>query len=72
METLRIDIINPKAKVLLKNLAALRLIRIKKDTPPADLADLLNRLRSKEDLAPDEEEILSVVEEARRERYESR
>ena len=37
METIRVDILNPKAKSLLKDLADLDLIRIKKDKEDKNL-----------------------------------
>lgn len=63
MESIRIEILNPKARKLLKNLAELKLIKI------SDLSDrksefkkLLNRLRAKSDTAPSIEEITKEVE----------
>jgi tRNA C32,U32 (ribose-2'-O)-methylase TrmJ len=70
METLQIDIINPKAKSLLKNLAALNLIKIRSRKSKSELKELLNRLRSKSEEAPTLEEILDEVEAVRSARYE--
>jgi hypothetical protein len=46
MEILRIEIINPKAKQLLKTLADLNLIKIKKDKAKCDFTALLKQLKS--------------------------
>jgi hypothetical protein len=69
METIRIDILNPKAKNLLKNLADLNLIKINKDRK-SDFSALLKKLRakSKDEISPDE--ITKEVEEVRKSRYE--
>lgn len=70
METLKVDILNPKAKTILKNLADLNLIRIKSTRIKSELKDLLIRLRinQAEDLTLDE--ITSEVELVRKSRYE--
>jgi hypothetical protein len=70
METVRIDILNPKAKSLLKNLADLDLIRIKKDKSKSELKDLIERFRINSDDAPTLKEITSEVESVRKSRYE--
>ena len=45
METIKIDILNPKAKALLKDLANLELIRIRKDKlEPNDFSDILKKV----------------------------
>lgn len=69
METIRIDILNPKAKNFLKDLADLNLIKIKEDKK-SDFSDLLKKLRSnsKEELSL--EEITKEVENVRKSRYE--
>jgi hypothetical protein len=69
METIRIDILNPKAKNLLKDLADLNLIKIRKEEK-SDFSNLLKKLRSKskEDLSFDE--ITKEVENVRKSRYE--
>lgn len=70
METIRIDIINPKAKKLLKGLADLNLIKINKEKYKTDFSTLLKKLRakSKEEISLDE--ITKEVEEVRKSRYE--
>uniref|UniRef100_UPI00359387ED hypothetical protein n=1 Tax=Aquiflexum sp. TaxID=1872584 RepID=UPI00359387ED len=70
METITIDILNPKAKALLKNLASLELIRIRKDNKNSDLADLLKNFRKNADNAPSMEEITAEVEAVHKARYE--
>jgi hypothetical protein len=70
METIRIDILNPKAKALLKDLANLELIKIRKDKSDTDFADLLKKFRNKADKAPSLDEITMEVEAVRKARYE--
>jgi hypothetical protein len=70
METIRIDIINPKAKSLLKDLADLNLIRIKKEKVKSEFKELLDRLRINSDEALSLDEIASEVEVVRKTRYE--
>jgi len=69
METLRIHILNPKAKKLLKNLADLDLIKIKKSTQ-SDFSDLLIKFRSKSSESPMLDEITKEVEKVRKKRNE--
>ena len=69
METIRIDILNPKAKSLLRDLAELDLIRIKKDTAESDFGELLNKFRLNSEDAPSIDEITSEVESVREVRY---
>jgi hypothetical protein len=70
MESLKIEIINPKAKRLLKNLADMDLIKIKKETVKSDFSDLLEKLRSQSENAPSLDEITKEVEAVRKARYE--
>lgn len=70
METLRIDILNPKAKSLLKDLADLDLIRIKKDKVESEFKELLDKFRINSDEAPTLDEITDEVELVRKARYE--
>jgi phosphoribosylformylglycinamidine (FGAM) synthase PurS component len=70
METIKVDILNPKAKTILKNLADLNLIRIKSTKVKSELKDLLARLRISQDDIPSLEEITSEVELVRKSRYE--
>jgi len=68
MDTLRIDILNPKAAKLLMDLADMNLIAIH-DTPKNGFADVLNKLRQKAITAPTLEEITNEVELVRAKRY---
>ena len=70
METIKVDILNPKAKTILKNLADLNLIRIKSTKIKSELKDLLARLRISQDDIPSLEEITFEVGLVRRSRYE--
>ena len=70
MESLRIEIINPKAKRLLKNLADMELIKIKKETVKPDFSELLDKLRSQSENTPSLDEITKEVESVRKARYE--
>ena len=65
---MRIDILNPKAAKLLKDLAALILIAIK-DTSKNGFASVLKKLRSKAKSAPSLADITTEVELVRRKRY---
>ena len=70
METIQIDILNPKAIKLLRNLADLNLIKINKAKNKSDFSDLLQKLRanSKDEISLDE--ITNEVEQVRSSRYE--
>jgi len=61
MDTIKIDILNPKAAKLIKDLADLQLISIRKPSEN-DFANLVERLRSKAMAAPFLEEITKEVE----------
>lgn len=66
METIQIEILNPKAKSILKSLAELKLIAIKKKTT---FSDVLAELQVNADDAPSLEEITKEVEAVRKTRY---
>ena len=68
MNTMRIDILNPKAAKLLKDLADLNLIAIQ-DTSKNGFSSVLKKLRSKAKSAPTFDEITSEVELVRSKRY---
>lgn len=68
MNTMRVDILNPKAAKLLKNLADMNLIAIH-DTSKNGFASVLKKLRSKAKSAPSLEEITKEVELVRSKRY---
>ena len=70
METIRIEIINPKAKSLIKSMADMDLIKIKKGKIKSEFIELLDRLREQSDNAPSLEEITKEVETVRKSRYE--
>ena len=67
MEAISVEIINPRAKTLLRNLEAMNLIQIKKQP---SLASMLAKLRRNEDLLPSLEDITREVEIVRQARYE--
>jgi hypothetical protein len=69
METVIIDIINPKAKSLLSALDDLKLIRIKKEKFKSEFSELLDKLRINSDDAPSSDEITAEVELVRKARY---
>jgi hypothetical protein len=64
METLKVDILNPKARKLLKDLADLDLIAIRKSTK-SEFSEVLKRLRSNSETVPSPEEIAGEVETVR-------
>ena len=68
MDTLKINILNPKALNLLKDLADMDLISVQNNSKNA-FEDLLERLRSQSDSAPSLEEITKEVEAERTKRY---
>ena len=70
MEFIKIEIINPKAKRLIKDLADMGLIKIKKEQARSEFSELLDRLRSQSKNAPSLEEINKEVESVRKARYE--
>lgn len=70
MESIRIDIINPKAKKLLKYLAELNLIKISKEKYKTEFSTLLIKLRAKFNDEISLEEITKEVEQVRKKRYE--
>lgn len=70
MEALKIEILNPKVKTILKQLADLNLITISKaDSPNLELKNLLKKLRSKSEEVPSLDDITKEIEIVRSERY---
>lgn len=69
METIRIDILNPKAKKLLKDLEDLKLIKINKNNK-TDFSVLLKKLRKQSNDTISLDDITKEVEELRKSRYE--
>lgn len=68
MNTMRIDILHPKATRLLKDLADLNFIAIK-NTSKNWFASVLKKLRSKSKSVPTLEDITHEVEQVRSKRY---
>ncbi|MBE9461693.1 hypothetical protein ACFP1I_30730 [Dyadobacter subterraneus] len=68
MNTIRIDILNPKAEKLLEDLADLDLIAIQ-DSSKNGFASILEKLRTKAKNIPSLEEITAEVELIRSQRY---
>ena len=68
MNTLQVDILNPKAAKLLKDLADLNLIAIR-NTSKNGFATVLKKLRSKVKTAPTFDEITHEVKLVRSKRY---
>jgi hypothetical protein len=68
MNSMRIDILNPKAAKLLRDLADLNLIAIQ-DSSKSGFASVLKKLRSKAKSVPTLEEITKEVELVRSKRY---
>ncbi len=68
MDTLQINILNPKATKLLNDLADLNLISIQ-NSPKSGFKSVLKRLRAKSKSAPSLEEITKEVELVRAKRY---
>ena len=71
METLKIEIVNPKARNILRDLADLNLIKIRRSKVKSELDDLLERFRINADSVPDLSEITREVELVRNDRYEA-
>lgn len=67
--SLTIDILNPKALKLLKNLADLDLISIKEESKKG-FDEILKKLRANCNVAPNLDEITKEVEIVRAKRYE--
>jgi hypothetical protein len=68
MNTIKINILNPKATKLIKNLADLQLIAIQKPTKNS-FSGVLKKLRAKAKSAPSFEEITKEVEMVRTKLY---
>jgi len=64
METIKIDILNPKARKLLYDLAELDLIAIRKSTNK-EFSEVVQKIRSKSDKELNEDEIAQEVEAVR-------
>ncbi|MBE2190410.1 MAG: hypothetical protein KGZ71_14140 [Desulfobulbaceae bacterium] len=71
MQTIRIDIVNPKALNLLKELADMDLIRIKSDDSQLELEKILKKMRTRNKVVPTLDEITKEVETVRNSRYDA-
>lgn len=69
MESFNIEIINPKAKSILKGLANLNLIKIQKNKPANEFSELLKKLRNNPEAPLPFDEITKEVEAVRAKRY---
>lgn len=68
MEALKIEILNPKALQLIKDMQDLNLIRVSED-PASKLQTYLKKMRKNASSAPSLDEIATIVKEVRVERY---
>ncbi len=68
MNTITVDILNPKAKKILKSLADLDLIAIRENSENG-FSKLLKKLRAKDSIKPSLDEITNEVELVRSRRY---
>ncbi len=68
MNTIQVNILNPKADIILKDMEKQNLISIKR-TPNKSLQSVLNNLRSNAKSAPSLKEITKEVELVRTKRY---
>jgi hypothetical protein len=72
MTVIKIELIDPRVKAILEDLAKMNLIRIQEAAEPREqLSALLSKLRSNEEEAPSIEEITREVEWVRSQRRES-
>lgn len=74
METITIEIVNPKAKQLIEDLAAMKLINISQSTTSLnnDLLKILAKLRSNAESTLTLDEITKEVESVRAKRHASK
>ena len=70
MDSIQIEILNPKAKKLLRYLADLNLIKINKTTKKSEFSSLLKKLRTNSADEISLDEITKEVEQVRKNRYE--
>jgi hypothetical protein len=68
MEAIKIEILNPKALQLIKDMQELKLIKIT-DEPVSALKTYLRKMRRNSASAPNFDEITKIVEEIRAKRY---
>lgn len=70
METIKIDILNPKAFKLLQSLAELELIKINKEQSKLEILNLVSKIRAKSKDEISLEDITQEVKIVRKARYE--
>ena len=68
MDALKIEILNPKALKLIKEMQELNLIKVSEE-PATRLKAYLKSMRRKSSSAPNLEDITKIVEKVRAERY---
>lgn len=68
MEALKIEILNPKALQLIKDMQDLNLIRVSED-PASKLQTYLKEMRKNASSVPNLDEIATIVKEVRVKRY---
>jgi hypothetical protein len=68
MEALQIEILNPKALQLIKEMQDLNYIKVS-DAPVSKLQSYLKKMRKNANTAPSLEEIANIVADVRAERY---
>jgi hypothetical protein len=68
MEALKIEILNPKALQLIKEMQDLNYIKVT-DAPASKLQSYLKKMRKNASTAPSLDEIANIVAEVRAERY---
>lgn len=73
MTLITVELIDPRVKTLLEDLAKMNLLRIREEeeVPSKRFSALLSKLRSHEDEIPTEEEIIQEVEQVRAKRQEN-
>lgn len=70
MEALKVEILNPKARKILQELANLNLINISKSIDSkSEFSKIITKIRSKNSVAPSLSDITKEVESSRSERY---
>jgi hypothetical protein len=68
MNTLRVDILNPKALKLIKGMQDLNLIKVSEE-PASKLKTYLKKMRRNSSTTPGLDEITKIVEKVRADRY---
>ena len=68
MEAIKIEILNPKALKIIKEMQDMKLIKVTNE-PASKLQAYLKKMRKNHAIVPAEDEIASLVNEVRAERY---